>query len=296
MTRVNVDVICRADDQLGESPLWDHRAGRLLWVDILRGLVHSWSPQEGARELLRVDALVGAVALMGDSNLLLATTGGLLTWSSSTGAVELFGNPLLSADVRFNDGRVDVAGRFWVGTMARDPARYSEPLGALYRVDPDGRAQQMEHGLTISNGLDWSADGRTLYLTDTMRQVIYAYDFDAHAGTIANRRVFVSTAESSGYPDGLVVDSCGDVWSAHFAGSCLCRYDTQGRLIQRLGVDVSCPTAIAFGDRGLGTAFVTTSSHTLTAAEREPNAGSLLRLSLQRTGRPAFVFGSGVPT
>jgi sugar lactone lactonase YvrE len=284
-------VLCHCGDILGEGPLWDHRAGRLLWIDILRGLVHSWSPIDGMRDLLNLDMLIGSLALAGEADLLLATSQGLMKWVASSGGVVFLTNPIAGRPVRFNDGRVDAAGRFWVGTMALDATRYADPLGELYRLDPDGSIHLMEAGLTISNGLDWSPDGRTFYLTDTMRRVIYAYDFDVVEGTITRRRHFVSTEEGHGFPDGLTVDHEGHLWSACFSGNGICRYDSDGRFIEKMSLPVSCPTAITFGGPNHSTAFITTSRHTLDRAHEEAEAGSLLQMMLPSRGRAAAVFG-----
>jgi sugar lactone lactonase YvrE len=289
----SVSALCRVDDQLGEGPLWDHRAHRLLWIDILRGVVHSWSPTEGASDLLRVDALIGSIALAPEDDLLLATSQGLMRWHEGSDEIQSLDNPNEGQPVRFNDGRVDAAGRFWVGTMALDPARYAEPLGMLYRFDPDGSLHQMDEGLTISNGLDWSPDGRTFYLTDTMRRLIYAYDFDERAGTIHRRRLFVSLEEAEGFPDGLVVDREGCVWSACLTGSCIKRYAPDGRLMKQVVLPVSCPTSLTFGGPDFSEAFITTSRHLLDVGHRETDAGSLLTVSLCVRGRPAAVFGQG---
>src|SRR5690606_33287724 len=116
---------------------------------------------------------------------------------------------------------------------------------------------------------------------------------DERAGTISNRRVFVSTDEAHGYPDGLAVDTAGNVWSACFGGSCLCKYDPMGQLVERVALPVSCPTAIAFGDAGAGMAFVTTSTFALAGGRNELHAGSLLKVALAVDGRPAAIFGAG---
>lgn len=286
-------VLCEAQDILGECPLWDCRTDCLLWIDILRGRIHRWSKSAGVHDLVHLDALIGSIALAGDSDLLLATSNGLYRWFDSSGEIQLLINPIEGRPVRFNDGRVDAAGRFWVGTIALDPANYAEPLGELYRYDPDGSVHRMEEGLTISNGLDWSPDGKTLYLTDTMRRAIYAYDFDVEAGAIANRRTFVQTEEADGYPDGLVLDRRGDLWSAGFSGGVICRYDSKGRRVERVVVPVSCPTAVTFGGADYATAFITTSQHVLAPNHTEDCAGALLSLELSTAGRPAAVFGTG---
>ena len=202
-------------------------------------------------------------------------------------------NPLEGKPLRFNDGRVDAFGRFWVGTMALDPTHYGEPWGELYRYDPDGTLHRMEEGLTISNGLDWSPDGKTFYLTDTMRRTIYAYDFDLSAGTIENRRIFVQTAEEDGYPDGLIVDRRGNVWSAGFGGNVIGCYDPQGQRIARLSLPVSCPTSLTFGGTDYSTAFITSSKHVLSPNHTETDAGAVFSIELGALGRPAAVFGTG---
>jgi sugar lactone lactonase YvrE len=286
-------VLCAAGDVLGEGPIWDHRSHRLLWVDILRGVVHGWSEASGMQDLLHINALIGSIALMGNTDLLLATSLGLMTWSDRSGETRLLSNPNADQPVRFNDGRVDCAGRFWVGTMALEPERYSEPLGSLYRYDPDGTLHRMEPELTISNGLDWSPDFRTFYLTDTMRRAIYAYDFDVDRGVISNRRVLISVDKANGFPDGLAVDCEGTLWSACFGAGCICRYDSRGRLIEKIAVPVSCPTAISFGGTDYETAFVTTSQHALGSGHGEVAAGSLLTLGVKSRGRRAAIFRAG---
>jgi len=285
-------VLCRTDDVLGEGPLWDHRSNSLLWIDIFRGRVHRWSEGEGARVILEMDALIGAVALAGAADLLLATSKGLLRWQARSREVLLLANPIQGRPVRFNDGRVDPLGRFWVGTMSLDPAHYDDPWGELYRYDPDGTIHRMEEGLTISNGLDWSPDGKTFYLTDTMRRVIYAYDFAPRSGTISNRRTLIQTVEEDGYPDGLVVDREGTLWSVGFGASVICRYDDRGRHLERLTMPVSCPTSLTFGGCHFSTAFITTSKHLLPVNHSEALAGGLLSLELRAQGRPVVIFGA----
>lgn len=289
----NVTLICQCGDLLGEGPLWDHRQGRLLWIDILRGVVHSWRPTGELSEVLHVDALLGSIALCGKSDLLLATSRGLMIWRSDSGQSELLANPIENKPVRFNDGRVDSYGRFWVGTMALDANRYDEPLGALYRVDRSGESTPMEQGLTIANGIDWSPDDRTMYLTDTMRRAIYAYDFNSAAGTIHNRRTIAETPAHGGYPDGLTVDAAGDLWSAGFGGGGIFQYDSSGNLLRKIHTPVSCPTALTFGGPGHTKAFITTSRHALADGHRERSAGALFAIDLSAHGRAAVVFGAG---
>ena len=105
-----------------------------------------------------------------------------------------------------NDGACDPQGRFWGGTLAED---HHDGGGALYRLDRDGRTEMVLEGLTISNGIGWSPDGRTMYLVDSGPRVIHAFAFDGDRGTISAGRILVTVPEDIGAPDGMTVDARG---------------------------------------------------------------------------------------
>ena len=75
--------------------------------------------------------------------------------------------------------------------------------------------------IDISNGLEWSLDGKTLYYIDTLTFKVEAFDYQATGGVISNRRtVFDLKAEGiKGYPDGMTIDTRGHLWVACFFGS-----------------------------------------------------------------------------
>lgn len=289
-TDLGFAALCAERATLGEGPVWDHRHGRLLWVDIEQGRVHCWSHAEGHSLLAERDALIGMVALAGRDDLLLATSEGLLRRDGATGDVTMLGDPLRGAPVRFNDGKIDPAGRLWVGTMALDPARHAEPLGSLWRYDPTHGFECVLEGLTISNGLGWSRDGHTFYLTDTMRREIRVYNFDSVASEIIDLRATWRTDPAHGYPDGLAVDADGFVWSAGFGAGVLCRYHPAGERVQVLELPVSCPTALAFGGPNLATVFCTSSTHLLAPGHGESLGGAVLRFDTTARGVRANIF------
>ena len=191
--------------------------------------------------------------------------------------------------VRMNDGAVDPAGRFWAGTMDEDGR---EEGGTLYRLDPDGTVTPMVRAVTISNGVDWSPDGRTMYLADTPTGRVDAFDFDVAAGTIANRRPFAVIEPDDGTPDGLTVDADGGVWVALWGGGTVRRYAADGREDQRLSFPVSQVTKPAFGGPDLGELYVTSARDGLSSDDlaREPLAGSVFRLRPGVRGRAANRF------
>jgi sugar lactone lactonase YvrE len=191
---------------------------------------------------------------------------------------------------RMNDGACDPAGRFWAGTMAIDERPRA---GALYRLDPDLTVHTMLTGVTISNGIDWSPDGRRMYYVDSPTRRIDVFDFDPKTGAIADRRPFVEVPADAGIPDGLTVDAAGFVWLALWGGAALRRYAPDGTLERAVPLPVSHPTSCAFGGPALDELYVTSARRDLTPDERarQPMAGGLLRLRPGVVGRPAHVFG-----
>jgi sugar lactone lactonase YvrE len=83
-----VTMIAECGDLLGEGSLWDRRKGQLLWIEILRGIVHSWSPPRKVSGVLRVSALIGSIALLGKTDLLLAISKGLRLWRGESGEID----------------------------------------------------------------------------------------------------------------------------------------------------------------------------------------------------------------
>ena len=223
--------------------------------------------------------------------LFVASQDGIAELDFVSGRLEPFVDP--EADIpenRLNDAKVDAAGAIWVGSMRLDASR---PGGSLYRIGKDGRVDCMESGLTVSNGMGWSPDGRTFYFVDTIPGHIYAYDCDPAAGRLSNRRVFASVPVKEGRPDGLCVDSDGGVWCAIWDGWRVNRYRPDGTLDQVIDMPVPRPTSVAFGGPDLSTLYITTARTRLPAStlSEAPLSGGLFACSPGRSGVPGHVFG-----
>ncbi len=283
------ECILPIQNELGEGPRWNVKEQRLYWVDIERCVFHRLEPSSGAVETFPVGLPVGVLAFRAAGGLVLATREGFALWEGAGKPLRPIGDPEPGKPgARFNDGAVDRAGRFWAGTMTETDAS-----SALYRLDLDLSIHRMEEELTISNGMGWSPDDRTLYHTDTLRHTIYQYDFDLASGEIANRRVFAHDPEEGGVPDGLAVDAQGFIWSARCHGGKIVRYDPQGKVERRIALPTQCPTSVAFGGQHLDELYITT-SRALVPAERraaQPLAGGLFRLETEVRGLPEPEFG-----
>ena len=278
-------------DYLGEGPIWSVREQALYWLNIPSGTIHRWQPATNEHRSFSLGFSIGCLALRARSGLVLATKRGFATWSVEDG-LSIITNPLADKpNMRFNDGKVDRQGRFWAGTMVDQGPR--TPDGCLYRLDPDGSVHTMLTGLRVPNGLGWSLDNKTMYFTDTPDHTIYAFDFDAVSGSIANRRPFAVIPEADGKPDGLTVDSEGFIWGAHWMGSRLTRYDPSGRIDRVVRVPVQRPTSCAFGGANLDELYITSAALDISDEERkqQPDAGDVFRVRPGVRGLPEPEFG-----
>jgi sugar lactone lactonase YvrE len=248
----DVDVVIDLQSRLGEGPLWDHRMGVVVWVDILAGLVHQTDPGSGVTTTIPVGTDVGAIALHGESGYLLAVRTGFATLEGDRVEVT---NEVLEADgQRMNDGALDPAGRFVAGSITNDRT----PTGALYVRELDGDVRTLFGGVTVSNGLAWSAAGDRLFYVDSPLQSIDVMDYDVETGTVSGRRPWATVPESEGIPDGLTIDDEGCLWLALFGGGKVLRYSREGRVVGQVDLPVSRVTSCAFGGPDLDRLFITT--------------------------------------
>lgn len=270
----------------GEGPVWDAQAGKLRWVDMLVGDIMSMVPSTARVQRLHVGEVAAAVRPRRSGGLVVAVERGFALMDPGEEAIR-FLSPLWSDNTtRMNDGGCDPQGRFYCGTMALDE---SPGKGALYRLDPDGSVTTVLTGVTVSNGLAWSADGTLAYYVDTATQRIDQFDFDSTSGTFHNRRPVVNVAAEAGMPDGLTTDAEGGLWLALWAGGAVHRYTSDGRLDEVITLPVTNVTACAFGGENLEDLYVTTSKHQ--APERESmTAGGLYRVRPGVCGLPVLDF------
>jgi sugar lactone lactonase YvrE len=292
VTLPDVALVLDVQADLGEGALWDERRRRLVFVDIMRGHIHAFDPSTGDDERFELGQPVGAVGCTTEDDWIVAAGRSFLRFDPDRRQTTVIA--IVSPgrdDLRMNDGYVDPRGRFWAGTMS---LRREAGQGSLYRLDPDGRVHTMLDGVTTSNGIDWSPDGRRMYYVDTRTRRVDVFDFDLDAGTIANRRPFADLGDEAGRPDGLVVDADGGVWVALWQGGGLRRFTADGVLDRRVTLPTRLTTKCAFGGPALEDLYVTTARGDLSAEQRaaEPLAGGLFRVRGVGRGRPCNRFGS----
>lgn len=278
---LQVEHFLTAQNQLGEGPLWHPQQQLLYWVDIEGECFHRYSLETGKGVIIPVGQEIGCLAFRETGGLVLGLRDGLAFWDDESSGIEIFERPESGRkNARFNDGKAGPGGRFWAGTLGEDNQ------SCLYRLDPDRVLHTMETGVQISNGIGWSPDHKVMYFTDSPRRVIYAYDFDLESGSIANRREFVKVPGDCGVPDGLTVDSEGCVWSAHWDGWRVSRYDPAGKVDEVVYLPVQRPTSCTFGGPLLDELIITSAWTGLSETDREeqPLAGDLFLVNAGVTG------------
>jgi sugar lactone lactonase YvrE len=220
--------ICHLNMILGEGPLWHPLEERLYWLDIEAGTLFRLSPQNQNLEQFSLGKRAGCFALRNSGGLVIATENGLAFWeeqhSLSRNFIDLYPS---GAPNMMNDGRVDGAGRFWVGSKG------PQGVASLFRLDPDRKVTQILDSVTISNGIDWSPDNQFCYYVDSGASTLYRYRYDLDSGKLYAPQLFYQPEElpATATPDGLSVDSAGNIWVAIWDGSLVLQLSPQGETL-----------------------------------------------------------------
>ena len=277
---------------LGECPTWSVDEQSLYWVDINAPSLNRFDPLSGRNITWPMPEAIGCFALREGNRFVAALRSGIwLVDSKGKLMRKIAAAPYDPAHHRFNDGRADAQGRFWAGSMneKRDAAS-----GSLYRLDTEFVLTPMLSDITISNGLAWSPDSRTMYHADTPTRTINAWDFDPVTGTLANRRVFARFPGETDRPDGGAVDREGCYWSAFYGGGKVVRLAPQGETVAEFPLPAMCPTMCAFGGPDLKMLYVTTARQRRGAEEltRLPQSGGIFAMRVDVPGMPEPKFAA----
>ncbi len=275
---------------LGECPVWSAAEQVLYWVDINAPSLNRFDPASGQNTAMSMPESIGSFALRAGGGFVVALRGGLwFAHADGTLQRKIADAPYSPLHHRFNDGRCDPQGRFFVGSMNE---RRDAATASLSRLDPDLTLTTVVTGMTTSNGLAWSPDGRTMYHADTPTLAVRAFDYDPATGTPSNPRTFVRFLGETDRPDGGAVDSAGNYWTAFYRGGKVVKLSPQGEKLAEYRIPAMCPTMCAFGGPDLRTVYVTSARQRREADElvRLPQSGGIFAMRVDVPGLSEAVF------
>lgn len=291
-----VETVLDAQNALGEGSIWNHITQELWWIDIEGFTFNTYNPKTGKTRTIDVKQHIGTVVPSKDGlSAIVALRTGVHRLDLETEELTFLGSPEVDTNsIRLNDGKCDPAGNFWVGSMHFDQTEFA---ASLFKITPnEGKVtiEKMQDSVTISNGIIWSLDEKTMYYIDTKRGNVRAYDYDKSTGDIANERVVITVSDTLGYPDGMTIDAEGMLWIALWNGDCVSRWNPNtGELLQTIEVPAHNISSCAFGGENLDTLYLT--SARLDTNEEElkakPQSGGLFKVVPGVKGVKSYFFG-----
>lgn len=255
---IDIELFVSQNLLCGESPLWDENKQMLYWTDALGDAVYAKNVTQSAVTVLLKGIQVSALALHENGGLVMAGRDGFFCLEES--GIRKFTDSCGNIAVKnINELIADPVGRIFGGQEAFTEEAHYEP-GYLFRIDPDGKIDIAEEGIHLSNGMGFSPDLRSFYLTDTIARTIYVFDYNIETGHIRSKRALIVLDKSEGLPDGMTVDKEGYLWVAKWFAGKIDRYTPGGELVRSVELPAAQVTSLTFGGRNYEDAFVTSAS------------------------------------
>ena len=271
--------------ELGEGPFWDSKKSRLHWVDIIGEKIISQNLDGSNIHALEVDGNPGCVVFSDEGTMVTGVDNQISSFDGDGNLLKVLADTKEGSGLRFNDGKCDPTGRFWIGSMDR---KEKNKLGSLYSWNSIEGLVNREQGVTVSNGMGWSPDNSLFYYIDSPTREVSVYDIDLSTGSINNKRRFISFTEEDGFPDGMTIDNDGRLWIAFWGGSKIMCVNPDSKAIEELvSFPVSKITSCAFGGEKMDRLFIT-SAKVQVNEEDEPMAGKTFIVSPGVKGQPSF--------
>ncbi|WP_222611268.1 MULTISPECIES: SMP-30/gluconolactonase/LRE family protein [Undibacterium] len=299
LTTLPIERVADVRSGVGESPFWHVAEQAWYWVAITEKKIWRYCPtapsSQASLQYWNTNEMLGCLTQAADGSFIAGMESGVfqlhLSEAHQVQAKRLAAPAELGQGMRFNDGRCDRQGRFWSGTMFMDMAQ-AKAIGHLYRYSAQqGISTPFVSGLFVQNGLAWSPDGRTMYLSDSHpnSKMIWAFDYDCEVGVPHNQRVFVNMKALESRPDGAAVDIDGCYWICGNDGSRLLRFTPEGKLDKEIALPMKKPAMCSFGGPNLDTLMVTSIGVGQPEDDEWAGATILLRPGTQGIAETAFV-------
>jgi sugar lactone lactonase YvrE len=273
---MTVSILFPSKCKIGESPMWHERRKSFFWVDIEMAILYEFNWVNHRTRFWKLDHRVSVVIENQDGDLILGLQGGIAKFNFTDGTIRWLAEvDKQISDNRCNDGACDSSGRIWVGSMN---LHCHDMAGSLYCIDADLVPKKMIAGVTIPNGIAWSADDQRMYFIDSPSGSVSSYFFNKVKGEIFFERIVVEIPGNKGIPDGMAIDEQGKLWIALYGGFSVTRWDPQnGRFMQAIDLPVPNVTNCAFGGEHLDELVITTAREKLTRKQlnQYPQSGNV---------------------
>ena len=290
---MTIHCITKQRASLGESPVWSPEENCVYWIDILSPKLLRTDLSTQETHTWNMPSQIGMIALRASGGLIIALEDGIYGFNKLTGELNLLVYlEETYSNNRPNDGKCDAKGRLWIGTMNKVDSMQAS--GALYKISPNLKIEQIVCDLKIPNGLAWNPNNTVMYYTDTRGDLVYTHSFNPANGKLSNKKKFFSyNRQKTGSVDGAAMDIDGGYWAALYGGSKLVRVMPDGIVEREIYLPVSQPTMPAFGGIDMKTIFITTARQKLSAKELASQnfAGGLLSIKVDIPGHPVHRFG-----
>ena len=264
----------------GEGLIWVEKSKMLVWVDVFeKPKIRIFDFEHNLHKTILVPGPITSVAPHLEGGFVASMNGGFYLLLENNDPKYLASPEGMHPNELLNDGRCDSRGRYLCGSM---DLGMKEEIGKIYQLDRDGRIKILDENFIVGNGIAFSPKEDVLYISDSRKDVIWKYDYNIEDGTISNKRIFFSTSQLLGRPDGAAIDFNGNYWSCLFeGGSIICVDSETGQLLKTIPLPVKYPTMCAFGGHQLDCLYVTTSKKLLNESEliKQPLAGKILEIS-----------------
>lgn len=270
---------------LGEGPYWHADKKSFFWVDIEKGVLYQHELTTKETKTRKFDHRLTLVVEGKGDQLILALDRKIARYDLVTEKLEWLAEVEKNQTLnRFNDGKCDAKGRLWAGTLHRE---FTEGAAAFYRIGTDLKVKKQLENISVSNGLAWTEDNKTMYYIDSPTHEVKAFHFDLEKGEIEFDRVAVKIPDGMGTPDGMTIDREGNLWVAHYGGSGVyCWNPSNGELVHKIELPVQNATSCTFGGENLDQLLITTASENLTEEQRKefPQSGDTFLVKTNTQG------------
>ena len=269
---------------LGEGLLWDERNETIMWVDAFVKIINTWNPATKTLIERKYDSLVTSIAKRESGGYVVAAGLKLIVLNENLDVIGTSPLEMPNENVRTNDGNVDINGNYWVGCFANDA---KPKQGNLRRISPSLDSKVFLKDITIANGMDWSPDNKICYYIDTPTKKVSRFNFNIETSELDGELEAIDVSKYSGAPDGMCVDSLGNLWVAFWGGGCVRSFSPSGELLAQVDVAATLVTNCAFGGPDLSTLYITCAipSYEGFVKGEEPLAGSLFKAEVGVQGR-----------